>query len=31
MHGFPFLAPILFTDIGALGFLVLLDPDDAPR
>ena len=26
VRGAPFLAPMLFADMGALGFVVLLDP-----
>jgi hypothetical protein len=28
IRGAPFLAPLLFSDIGAIGFLVLLDPKE---
>jgi hypothetical protein len=28
IRGAPFLAPMLFADMGALGLLALLDPDE---
>lgn len=30
LRGAPFMAPMLFSDIGAIGLLVLLDPKDKP-
>jgi hypothetical protein len=30
VRGAPFMAPLLFSDIGTIGLLVLMDPHEKP-